>query len=87
MGIFGLLRRSASAGTTVVLITHNLDLAARYADRILLLDRGHAAAEGSVEEVVREDIVSAVYGWPVAVRKDPVSGATGVIPLERDPEA
>ncbi len=83
MAIFGLLRQSASAGTTVLLITHNLNLAARYADRVLLLDGGRVAAEGSVDEVLTEEVVSAVYRWPVAVRRDPVSGATGITPLEQ----
>lgn len=81
MAIFGLLRDSAHQGMTVLLVTHNLNQAARFADRILLLDAGRVAAEGSVQDVVREEILERVYGWPVAVRPDPVSGAPQVTPL------
>lgn len=81
MAIFGLLRESGRQGMTVLLVTHNLNQAARFADRILLLDRGRVAAEGSVEDVVQEEILEEVYGWPVAVRPDPVSGAPQVTPL------
>jgi iron complex transport system ATP-binding protein len=47
MAIFELLRELGRAGVTVLLVTHNLNLAARYADRLVLLDGGRVAAEGS----------------------------------------
>ena len=81
MTIVRLLRESADRGMTVVLITHNLNLAARFADRLLLLDVGKVAAEGSVEEVLREDILRQVYRWPVTVARDPATGAPQVTPL------
>jgi len=81
MSIFQLLRSSSDRGMTVLVITHNMNLAARFSDRILLLDGGRVAAEGGVDEVFREDILKRVYRWPVAVRKDPVSGAPQVTPL------
>ena len=84
MSIFQLLRSSADRGMTVLLITHHLNLAARFADRLLLLSRGRVAAEGAVQEVLREEILGQVYRWPVAVRKDPVSGAPLVTPLQGD---
>jgi len=82
MSIFQLLRESANGGMTVLLITHHVNLAARFADRILLLDSGKVAAEGSVQDVFQEEILAGVYGWPVAVREDPVSGAPQVTPLQ-----
>ena len=81
MSILQLLRESADTGLTVLLITHHLNLAARFADRMLLLADGRVAAEGSPEEVLREEILGEVYGWPVAVRPDPVTGAPSVTPL------
>lgn len=83
MAIYGLLRESVERGMTVVLITHNLNQAARFADRMLLLNRGRVAAQGPVDRVVREEILEEVYGWPVAVRPDPVSGTPQVTPLAR----
>jgi iron complex transport system ATP-binding protein len=81
MSIWQLLRGAARAGTTVLLITHHLDLAARFADRMMLLDSGRVAAEGTPDEVMRKEVLSAVYRWPVAVERDPVTGAPRVTPL------
>lgn len=81
MSIFQLLREAADRGMTVLLITHHLNLAARFADRFLLLDRGEVAAEGRAEEVFREDVLQGVYGWPLAVATDPATGAPRVTPL------
>jgi iron complex transport system ATP-binding protein len=81
MTILELLRTSADSGMTVLLITHGLDMAARFADRMLLLSRGKVAAEGSPAEVVREETLRAVYGWPLAVHQDPATGAPRVTPL------
>jgi iron complex transport system ATP-binding protein len=81
MGILELLRGSAECGITVLLVTHHLDLAARYADRILLLDRGRLAAEGPPREVLTPENVESVYRWPVAVEDDPRTGSPRVVPL------
>jgi iron complex transport system ATP-binding protein len=80
MEILTLLRRSADEGLTVLLITHHLDLAARFADRILLLGCGKVAAEGTPADVFREATLEGVYGWPVEVRIDEVTGVPRVIP-------
>jgi iron complex transport system ATP-binding protein len=85
MAIFELLRDLARAGVTVVLVTHNLNLAARYADRLLLLDRGRVAAEGPPAEVIRRELLEQVYHWPVRVTPHPGpgpdTGAPQVTPL------
>ncbi|MDX1567269.1 MAG: ABC transporter ATP-binding protein [Longimicrobiales bacterium] len=81
MTILRLLRHLADRGTTVLLITHNLNMAARFADRILLLDGGRTVAEGTVTEVIRADVLERVYRWPVSVAEDPVTGAPLVTPL------
>ena len=81
MEILELLRSSADGGMTIFLITHNLDLAARFADRVLLLDRGRVAAEGEPREVLREGTLQQVYQWPVTVDDDPDTGVLRVTPL------
>jgi iron complex transport system ATP-binding protein len=82
MTILTLLRGWASTGMTVLLITHQLNLAARFADRIVLLDRGQVAAEGTPAEVFRADVMEKVYEWPLRVDTDPVTGAPRVVPLD-----
>ena len=81
MAILELLRRSADSGLTVVVVTHGLDLAARFADRLLLLSQGTVAAEGTPAEVLTEATLARVYAWPVSVATDPVEGAPRVTPL------
>ncbi len=82
MTIFNLLRGSVDRGMTVLLITHHINLAARFADRFLLLSDGKVAAEGGREDVFREGILEDVYRWPVAVETDPRSGAPRITPLQ-----
>jgi iron complex transport system ATP-binding protein len=86
MAIFDLLadlcRRD---GTTVVLVTHNLNLAARYSTAMLLLNRGGTVAEGSPAEVLTREVIEHVYGWPVRVvphpGPGPDEGAPQIVPL------
>ncbi|HEX7120540.1 MAG TPA: ABC transporter ATP-binding protein [Longimicrobiales bacterium] len=92
MAIFELLGTLAERdGVTVVLVTHNLNLAARYAHRLLLLDRGRPAAEGAPGRVLRRSILESVYHWPVAVTvhpgPGPDAGAPQVVPLAGEPAA
>ncbi|MFW6175665.1 MAG: ABC transporter ATP-binding protein [Acidobacteriota bacterium] len=84
MAILGLLRDAADEGRTVVLITHHLNVAARFSDRVLLLHDGRVAAEGPVQEVFTAEILQSVYGWPLSVAPDPVTGAPSVTPLGPD---
>ena len=81
MVILELLRTSADRGMTVLLITHSLDLAAQFSDHMLLLSGGSVAAEGTPDQVVREEILAEVYGWPVSVHRDEHSGTPRVTPL------
>lgn len=85
MAIFELLRDLGHAGKTVLVVTHNLNLAARYADRLVLLDRGRVAAEGAPAQVLTRETVERVYGWPVEIvphpGPGPDAGAPQVVPL------
>jgi iron complex transport system ATP-binding protein len=86
MAFFGLARALADAGTTVLLVTHHLDLAARYADHLVLLHRGRVVAAGDAHAVLAGDAVSRVYGWPVAVVPylggGRARGAPQIVPLD-----
>jgi iron complex transport system ATP-binding protein len=86
MALFELLATLRAGGTmTVVLVTHNLNLAARYADRMLLLDAGRVAVEGEPAAVLTRRTITRVYGWPVAIvphaGPGPDAGAPQVVPL------
>lgn len=55
-------RQQADAGKTVILAIHDLGLAARYCDRVLLLERGQLRAHGTPQEVLNSAQVAEVYG-------------------------
>lgn len=54
----------------VVMVLHDLDLAARYADNIILMQQGKIIAQGSVEDVMQSDRLSAVYRWQICQKRD-----------------
>jgi iron complex transport system ATP-binding protein len=70
-------------GLTVVAAMHDLGTAARYADRLALLDRGELAALGAPAQVLEEALVSRVYGHPVRVHE--LDGHLVVVPAPRPP--
>ena len=70
-------------GTTIVMVLHDLNLAARYADRLVALAAGRLHAAGTPEEVLTEDTVRAVFGLESTVVTDPVSGRPLMLPIGR----
>ncbi|MBV6701181.1 heme ABC transporter ATP-binding protein [Kitasatospora aureofaciens] len=76
-------RARAAAGDGVVVVLHDLSLAAAYADRVVLLAGGATVADGPVAEVLRAPLLSEVYGHPVEVLPHPRTGVPLVLP-ERD---
>jgi iron complex transport system ATP-binding protein len=80
MELFELMRRLVDGGLACLVITHHINLAARFADRMILLGEGRVAAEGSPAEVVRPETLKRVFGWPVAVTIW-CDGSPQVVPL------
>ena len=70
-------------GTTIVMVLHDLNLAARYADTLVALAGGRVHAVGTPAEVLTEDCVRAVFGLDSRVIADPTSGAPLMLPLGR----
>jgi iron complex transport system ATP-binding protein len=83
MELFELLRTLARDGLGVLVVTHHLNLAARYADRLVLMEAGRAVADGIPTSVLRADTVSRVFAWPVSVDMLP-DGSPQILPLRRD---
>ncbi|HET7684336.1 MAG TPA: ABC transporter ATP-binding protein [Marmoricola sp.] len=74
---------NARRGTTVVMVLHELNLAARYADHLVALAQGRVVAEGTPHQVITEDCVRAVFGIDSRVIADPVSNTPMVVPVSR----
>ena len=65
------IRALAADGACVLVVLHDLNLAARHADRIVLLDRGRIAADGTPHDVLRADVIERVYRQRVSVLAHP----------------
>lgn len=72
-----------SRGTTVAIVLHDLNLAARYADHVIAMKAGAIVAEGPALVVVTEDLVRDVFGLESRVLPDPISGTPLVLPIGR----
>lgn len=70
-------------GTTVVMVLHDLNLAARYADHLVALADGRLHSAGTPSEVLTEDCVRSVFGLESRVIEDPVSGSPLMLPMGR----
>jgi len=70
-------------GTTIAMVLHDLNLAARYADELVAVHEGKVFAKGAPSDVVTEALVEAVFGLDSTVIPDPVSGTPLVIPIGR----
>jgi iron complex transport system ATP-binding protein len=68
-----------NAGTTIVLVLHDLNLAFRYADHVVVMKAGAVAAEGAPGDVIDAALVSDVFGLDCEVVPDPVSGTPMVV--------
>ncbi len=81
MATFELLASLARAGHAVLMVSHQLNLVARFADEIILLSEGSIAAAGSATTVMRAEVLERVYHWPLVVTRDPAVGAPALLPL------
>ncbi|PPG25889.1 cobalamin/Fe(3+)-siderophore ABC transporter ATP-binding protein [Pseudoclavibacter sp. RFBG4] len=72
-----------SRGTTIVMVLHDLNLAARYADHLIALADGGLHAAGEPGDVLTVDTVRAVFGLESLVVEDPVSGRPLMVPIGR----
>jgi iron complex transport system ATP-binding protein len=67
-------------GITVISVLHDVNMAARYCDRIALLSNGWLEAIGPPAEVLNPETIQSVYGVDVVVRRDPFTNAVYVMP-------
>lgn len=82
MAVFELLARLAhDEGMAVLLVSHQLNLVARFADHIVLLHRGRVAAAGTAADIMQGPVLERVYEWPVVVSRDPAIGTLSLVPL------
>ena len=77
--LLGVAREAAAEGAAVVVVLHDLSLAAAYADRLCVLSRGAVVADGPPRTVLTDELLSQVYEHPVRVVD--VDGGLVVVPV------
>ncbi|KQW08333.1 hemin ABC transporter ATP-binding protein [Leifsonia sp. Root4] len=79
--VMRLARERAASGDTVIVVLHDLNVAAAYADRVTLLQRGRVVASGEPRAVLTAERIAAVYGQAVEVLEHPRTGTPLILPL------
>jgi iron complex transport system ATP-binding protein len=79
--IMTLLGAQARAGALIVAVLHDLSIAARFCDRLLLLDQGRLVADGTPDAVLTDDRLAAVYG--ITAWRGDMHGQPMLVPFER----
>ena len=87
MAVFELLGRLAADGMAVLLVSHQLNLVARFAHRMVLLHRGRVVGEGTPADVMQASLLESLYEWPLVVARDPAVGAPTLVPLRSRPRS
>lgn len=72
-----------SRGTTMVMVLHDINLSARYADHLIAMSGGRVIAQGSPQEIISEELIKATFDLDSLVAEDPVSGTPWVVPRGR----
>lgn len=83
MSVFELLHSLAQDGMAVMIVSHQLNLVARFADWVVLLNHGRVVASGGPASVMQAPLLEKVYEWPLVVTRDPAVGAPSLVPLRK----
>ncbi len=83
MSLLELIHSLAAGGMAVLMVSHQLNLMARFASRMVLLSRGRVVVDGAPSAVMEEGILESVYDWPIAISQDAASGAPVLMPLRK----
>jgi iron complex transport system ATP-binding protein len=86
--IAGLIERlNRSRQLTIIMCTHDINLASRVCGRLLMLRNGRVIASGDTERVLTPDMIRSLYGVDVEISRPPVVGRPIVIPVRQSREA
>ncbi len=70
-------------GTTIVMVLHDINLSARYANYIFALQEGKLVAEGSPSAIITSSLIKDIFALDCMVIQDPVSNSPSVVPIGR----
>lgn len=83
MDILNLLKKlNKEQGTTIILVIHDINLAARYSDEIILINKGEISDMGKPEDIITSDNIENIYNLKVAIEKNKYTDTTYITPIE-----
>jgi iron complex transport system ATP-binding protein len=84
LDVLDLLRRmNRERGTTVVVVLHELNLAARYADELVVMGAGRIVAQGTPHDVITSAVLAEAFALDALVIPDPLTSTPLVIPVPK----
>jgi iron complex transport system ATP-binding protein len=83
VGVMRLLAGFQHPEPVVIVVTHDINLASLFADRMLLMDRGRIVCDGAPDAVVRAEHIAAVYGDGFLLERHPQASAPLIVPMRR----
>ena len=81
--VFDLIRELAAAGKTIIMVVHDLAMAARYADHLIAMKGGEIVAQGSPKQDITPEILEDLYGVHCDLLADPHTGAPILVNVRR----
>lgn len=81
--VFDLIRELSKAGKTVIMVVHDLAMAARYSDHLIAMKEGQIVAQGVPKDVITQDILDHLYGIQCDLLEDPHTGAPILLNVRR----
>jgi iron complex transport system ATP-binding protein len=79
--LMNLLRTQCEQGRSALIAIHNLNVAAAFCDRLILLNHGQLICSGTPEDVITQANMKALYDQQVMVSQNPITGTTTVLPM------
>lgn len=77
------LRQQCDSGKSAMVAIHNLNTAAEFCDRVLLINKGKLVASGAPEKVITQEMIGSLYSTAAFVATNPHTGSVNVLPKRR----
>ncbi len=81
--VFDLIRELAEQGKTLVMVVHDLAMAARYADHLIAMKSGEIVAQGAPKDIITSELMDSLYGVHCDLLEDPSTGVPILVNVRR----
>jgi iron complex transport system ATP-binding protein len=84
VAFFALLKKLAQNNIAVLVVTHEINLASQFCNRLILMSNGRVAQAGTVRNVINQDVLAEIYHEHVYISEHPLTGKPIALPFNRD---